>query len=39
MLRSIGVEAIAVRSAGQRWLIAADDMPKDVAAHHDLTDG
>ncbi len=38
MLRSIGVETIAVRSAGQRWLIAADDMPKDIAAHHDLTE-
>src|SRR3954454_14469387 len=37
MLRSIGVETIALRSAGQRWLIAADDMPKDIAAHHDLT--
>ena len=24
-------------SAGQRWMIAADDMPKDIAAHHDLT--
>src|SRR6185503_4826647 len=37
MLRSIGVETIAVRNAGQRWMIAADDMPKDIAAHHDLT--
>lgn len=36
MLNSIGVEAIASRSAGQRWLISIDDMPKDVAAHHDL---
>jgi signal transduction histidine kinase len=37
MLRSIRVETIAVRSAGQRWMIAADDMPKDVAIHDDLT--
>jgi hypothetical protein len=36
MLRSIGVEAIALRSEGQRWFIAIDNMPKDVAAHHDL---
>ena len=38
MLRSIGVETIALRSAGQRWMVAADDMPKDIAAHHDLTE-
>ena len=37
MLRAIRVEAIALRSAGQRWFVAIDDMPKDVAAHHDLT--
>ncbi len=36
MLRSIGVDAIALRSAGQRWLISVDDMPRDIAAHHDL---
>ena len=36
MLVSIGVDAIALRSAGQRWLIAVDDMPHDIAAHHDL---
>jgi len=36
MLNSIGVDAIALRSAGQRWLIAVDDMPHDIAAHHDL---
>ena len=38
MLRSIGVETIALRSAGQRWMVAANDMPKDIAAHHDLTE-
>jgi signal transduction histidine kinase len=36
MLQSIGVEAIALRSESQRWYIAIDRMPKDVAAHHDL---
>ena len=38
MLKAIGVETIALRSAGQRWLMAADDMPKDIADHHDLTE-
>jgi signal transduction histidine kinase len=38
MLRAIGVEAIAVRNAGQRWMIAVDAMPKTVAAVHDLTE-
>lgn len=37
MLKSIGVEAIALRSAGQRWFVAIDNMPKQVVAHHDLT--
>ena len=37
MLAAIGVEAIAIRSEGQRWLIASGDMPAEVAAHHDLT--
>ena len=36
MLRSIGVDVIALRSSGQRWLIAVDDMPHDIAVHHDL---
>jgi signal transduction histidine kinase len=36
MLRSIGVDTIALRSAGQRWLIAVDNMPHDIAVHHDL---
>ncbi len=36
MLRSINVDQIALRSAGQRWLISVDDMPRDIAAHHDL---
>ncbi|MGH6925202.1 MAG: ATP-binding protein [Propylenella sp.] len=38
MLESIGVVAIAMRSAGQRWFIARDGMPSAVAAHHDLTE-
>jgi signal transduction histidine kinase len=38
MLRSIGVVAIAMRTEGQRWFIALDDMPNTVAAHHDLTE-
>jgi len=38
MLESIDVVAIAMRSEGQRWFIALDDMPKSVAAHHDLTE-
>lgn len=37
MLVAIGVEAIAIRSEGQRWLIASGDMPAEVADHHDLT--
>jgi signal transduction histidine kinase len=37
MLAAIGVEAIAIRSEGQRWLIASGDMPAEVADHHDLT--
>ena len=36
MLRSIGVEAIALRSEGQRWLISAGPVPTEIAAHHDL---
>jgi signal transduction histidine kinase len=38
MLESIGVVAIAMRTQGQRWFVALDDMPKEVAAHHDLTE-
>ena len=37
MLRSIGVEAIALRNRGQRWFVAADAMPPEIAAGHDLT--
>ena len=37
MLVAIGVEAIAMRSEGKRWLIASGDMPGQVTAHHDLT--
>ena len=37
MLRTIGVEAIALKTEGQRWFIAVDGMPSDLAAHHDLT--
>jgi len=37
MLSSIGVEAIALRSNGQRWFIAVDGMPSQVVARHDLT--
>jgi signal transduction histidine kinase len=37
MLKSIGVESIAARSHGQRWLIAVDPMPTEVAANNDLT--
>ncbi len=37
MLRSIGVEAIALRTQGQRWFIALEGMPAEVAAQHDLT--
>lgn len=37
MLASIGVEAIALRTGGQRWMIAPTGMPADVAATHDLT--
>jgi signal transduction histidine kinase len=36
MLRSIGVDVIALRSAGQRWMIAVDDAPRTIAVHHDL---
>ena len=36
MLQSIGVEAIAVRSEGQRWMISTGEMPTDIAMHHDL---
>ena len=36
MLKSIGVEAIALRSEGQRWLISTGHVPSDIAAHHDL---
>jgi signal transduction histidine kinase len=38
MLESIEVVAIAMRSEGQRWFIALDGMPTEVAAHHDLTE-
>jgi signal transduction histidine kinase len=38
LLRSIGVVAIALRGEGQRWFIAPDDVPKEIAAHHDLTE-
>jgi signal transduction histidine kinase len=38
MLESIGVEGIAMRTQGQRWYIARDGMPDQVAAHHDLTE-
>lgn len=37
MLRSIGVEAIALRTQGQRWFVAVEGMPSEVAANHDLT--
>ena len=37
MLRSIGVEAIAVKTQGQRWIIAGGEMPSEPAAEHDLT--
>lgn len=37
MLRSIEVEAIAGRSQGQRWLVAQENIPTQVAAAHDLT--
>lgn len=37
MLKTISVYAIALRNEGQRWFITADDMPHEVAAHHDLT--
>ncbi len=37
MLRSVGLEAIAGRSQGQRWIIANENMPKEVDATHDLT--
>jgi signal transduction histidine kinase len=36
MLQSIGVEAIALRSEGQRWMISTGTMPADIATHHDL---
>jgi signal transduction histidine kinase len=37
MLASIGVEAIALREEGQRWLIASAEMPSDVAVQQDLS--
>lgn len=37
MLESIGVDAIAARSGVQRWFIAVDQMPAQVAASQDLT--
>jgi signal transduction histidine kinase len=37
MLRSIGVEAIALRGDNRRWFVAADGMPAEVSVHHDLT--
>ena len=37
MLAAIGVKAIAMRTGDQRLLIAAGDVPGEVAAHHDLT--
>ncbi len=37
ILSVIGVEAIALRSEGKRWLIASGDMPAKVVARHDLT--
>lgn len=38
MLETIDVVAIAIRNEGQRWFVALDGMPKDVAARHDLTE-
>ena len=37
MLGAIGLESVALRSHGQRMLIASGDMPGVVAAHYDLT--
>ncbi|MBZ8133826.1 histidine kinase [Afifella sp. IM 167] len=37
LLEAIGMEAIAMLKDGQHILIAAGDMPAEVAAHHDLT--
>jgi signal transduction histidine kinase len=37
MLDAIGVEAIALRDDGHRWLIANADMPSDVAVQQDLS--
>ncbi|WP_161140703.1 sensor histidine kinase [Propylenella binzhouense] len=38
LLQAAGIEAIAVRTRGERWLISAHDMPEEVAAVHDLTE-
>ena len=38
MLSSIGVQAIAGRSEGQRWFVAAGGAPSQVAAEDDLTE-
>jgi signal transduction histidine kinase len=38
MLESIDVVAIAMRTQGQRWFVALNGMPSEVAAHHDLTE-
>jgi signal transduction histidine kinase len=38
MLGVLGLEAIAVRTEGQRILIAAGEMPQQVAASYDLTE-
>ncbi|MGQ7793970.1 sensor histidine kinase [Faunimonas sp. B44] len=39
MLAAVGLEAIAVRTHGERWLISASDaMPSEVTAEHDLTE-
>jgi len=37
MLRSVGIEAIALRGSGRRSLIALGAAPSEVAAQHDLT--
>jgi signal transduction histidine kinase len=37
MLETMGIEAIAVRTRGQRWLLALHQMPSEVSASHDLT--
>lgn len=38
MLKAIDVVAIAIRNEGQRWFVALDGMPSEVAALHDLTE-